>query len=437
MPVILGAGAYRYEVLDDWAKLPPGREFNADVAAVGVDRQDRVYAFNRGPHPMVVFDRDGNFLRSWGEGVFHRAHGVHMAPDDTLWLTDDGDHTVRHCTLDGKVLLTIGIPGAPTPYMSGEPFHRCTHTALSPQGDLYVSDGYGNARVHKYSPDGKLLLSWGEPGTDPGSSTSRTTSAATPTAGSTSPTARTTACRCSTATAGTRRSGTTCTGPRASTCSAARQPRFYVGEIGGGMAVNHDMPNIGPRVSIYSRKGELLARLGHAAGRARARASSSRRTASPSTRAATSTSARCRSRTGATATRASRTRRGCAACRSSSRWPERYARAADQGVPDRRHRLRGQRDARVVHRQRLGRDLGDDDPGRGRRTGSARGCRGRTASARSPSARTTGCGSASAGPGKYSTKLPAAQAAASPPRSMSSIQRAGRSRRPLRDPPRP
>ena len=91
-----------------------------------------------------------------------------MAPDDTIWLTDDGDHTVRHCTLDGKVLLTIGVPGAPKPYMSGEPFHRCTHTALSPQGDLYVSDGYGNARVHKFAPNGTLLFSWGEPGTDPG-----------------------------------------------------------------------------------------------------------------------------------------------------------------------------------------------------------------------------------------------------------------------------
>ena len=149
MAVILGTGAYRYEVVDTWAKLPPGREFNADVAAVGVDKQDQVYAFNRGQHPMVVFDRDGNFLRSWGEGVFRRAHGVHMAPDDTIWLTDDGDHTVRHCTLDGTVLLTIGIPGAPKPYMSGEPFHRCTHTALSPQGDLYVSDGYGNSRDRK------------------------------------------------------------------------------------------------------------------------------------------------------------------------------------------------------------------------------------------------------------------------------------------------
>ena len=139
MSVILGTDGYRYEVVDNWAKLPPGMEFNADVAAVGVDKNDNVYAFNRGKHPMCVFDRDGNFLRSWGEGIFVRPHGVHMAPDDTIWLTDDGDHTVRQCTLDGKVLLTIGIPGKPAPYMSGEPFHRCTHTALSPQGDYSTS----------------------------------------------------------------------------------------------------------------------------------------------------------------------------------------------------------------------------------------------------------------------------------------------------------
>jgi len=169
MSVILGKDTFRYQVADGWAKLPPGYEFNADVAAVGVDKDDNAYAFNRGKHPMCVFDRKGNFLRSWGEGIFVRPHGVHMAPDDTIWLTDDGDHTVRHCTLDGKVLLTIGIPGKPAPYMSGEPFHRCTHTALSPQADyLYISDGYGNSRVHKYTPDGKRVMSWGEPGTDPG-----------------------------------------------------------------------------------------------------------------------------------------------------------------------------------------------------------------------------------------------------------------------------
>ena len=70
--------------------------------------------------------------------------------------------------MDGKVLLELGLPGKPAPFMSGEPFHRCTHTALSPKGEIYVSDGYGNARVHKYSPDGKLLMSWGGPGTGEG-----------------------------------------------------------------------------------------------------------------------------------------------------------------------------------------------------------------------------------------------------------------------------
>ena len=68
----------------------------------------------------------------------------------------------------GKVLLEIGIPGRPSPFMSGEPFNRCTHTALSPDLDIYVSDGYANARVHKFAPNGKLLFSWGECGADPG-----------------------------------------------------------------------------------------------------------------------------------------------------------------------------------------------------------------------------------------------------------------------------
>src|SRR5262250_624795 len=167
MAVQLGSGEYAFEVNENWAKVPDEITLG-DCAAVGVDRQNRVYAFNRGEHPVAVFDADGNLLRTWGEGVFHRPHGVHMGPDDTIYLTDDGDHTVRKCTLDGKILLEIGIPGRPAPFMSLQPFNRCTHTALSPDGHIYVSDGYSNACVHKYSPDGKRLFSWGEPGTDPG-----------------------------------------------------------------------------------------------------------------------------------------------------------------------------------------------------------------------------------------------------------------------------
>jgi hypothetical protein len=154
-------------VVENWAKLPDGWTLT-DVASVAVDSKDRVYVFNRGAHPMIVFDRAGNFIKSWGEGLFGRAHGLHIDAHDNLYCTDDGDHTVRKCSVDGKVLLTIGIPNKPAPFMSGEPFHRCTHTALSPKGEIYVSDGYGNARVHKYTPDGKLLKSWGEPGSDPG-----------------------------------------------------------------------------------------------------------------------------------------------------------------------------------------------------------------------------------------------------------------------------
>ena len=113
MADIVGGGDFRYRIVENWAKLPDGWSFK-EVAAVAVDSKDRVYAFNRGEHPMMVFDRDGSFLNSWGEGLWPRAHGLHMGPDDSLYMTDDGAHCVRKCTLDGKVLLEIGIPGKPS-----------------------------------------------------------------------------------------------------------------------------------------------------------------------------------------------------------------------------------------------------------------------------------------------------------------------------------
>ncbi|HVZ02086.1 MAG TPA: peptidyl-alpha-hydroxyglycine alpha-amidating lyase family protein [Dongiaceae bacterium] len=167
MGVVLGSGEYRYEPVIGWPELPDGWQIG-EVAAVGVDRHDNVYVFHRGRNPLMVFDSEGRFLRCWGEGVFVRPHGIHMGPDDTIYLTDDVASAVYKCTLDGKILLTIGLPRKPAPFMSGEPFNRCTHTALSPSGDIYVSDGYGNARIHKYAPDGRPIKSWGEPGCEPG-----------------------------------------------------------------------------------------------------------------------------------------------------------------------------------------------------------------------------------------------------------------------------
>ena len=168
-PVILGQGRYRYRILEGWGELPPGVAYGGDAAAVCVDSKDNVYVFTRGAHPVIVFDRNGKFLRSWGEDIgFTNPHGAAVGPDDLLYLTDDKGHTVRKFTPEGKLLMSIGTPNVPAPAFSGDPFNRCTHTALSPRGEIYVSDGYQNARVHKYTPDGRLLLSWGEPGTGPG-----------------------------------------------------------------------------------------------------------------------------------------------------------------------------------------------------------------------------------------------------------------------------
>ena len=166
---LLGSGSLRYEVSgEDWGNLPEGWTYK-EATAVAVDSKDNVYVFNRGTQPMVVFDRDGNFLRSWGGDIFTLAHGVSVGPDDSIYCADSGDHTVRKMSPEGEVLLTLGTKGQPAPAMSGRPLCRPTHLAVDRRnGDLFVSDGYSNARVHHYTPDGELVGSWGESGTGPG-----------------------------------------------------------------------------------------------------------------------------------------------------------------------------------------------------------------------------------------------------------------------------
>ena len=168
MTTILGSGDYVYEELADWARLPEGWTFR-EVADVVVDARDRVYVFNRGEHPMMVFAQDGTFVTAWGEDLFVRPHGLTLGPDQTLYCVDDAAHCSYRCSLDGRVLQTIGTPGEGAPRQSGRPFNLPTKLALDPHtGDLYITDGYGNARVHKYTADGEHLLSWGTYGTDPG-----------------------------------------------------------------------------------------------------------------------------------------------------------------------------------------------------------------------------------------------------------------------------
>lgn len=182
--MLYGAGEYTYELVDGWAKYPADWSL-LDVAGLAIDAQDRVYVLNRCTHPVMVFDREGNFLTHWGDGLFQRAHGAGISPDGSIYCTDDGLHVIYKFTPEGELLQTIGNKGQPsdTGYIpewhnifwslttithGGPPFNRPTGVAIAPSGEIYVADGYGNACVHKFSPDGTLLFSWGEPGFKPG-----------------------------------------------------------------------------------------------------------------------------------------------------------------------------------------------------------------------------------------------------------------------------
>ena len=168
----VGTGKYTYTEVQDWAKLPPGEDF-AMVSAVATDSQDRVYAFQRKDPPIVIFDRDGNYLSSWGNGAFIYAHGIYIE-DDIVYLTDRDSSVCIIYTLDGKPIQMLGRHGVHSdtgceragdlvPRAAG-PFNYPTEMVPHSSGDLFVSDGYRNARVHRFSGDGDLKLSWGEPG---------------------------------------------------------------------------------------------------------------------------------------------------------------------------------------------------------------------------------------------------------------------------------
>ena len=175
---VVGEPPFRFQANAEWVHRPEGYSW-LEVAGVACDSQDRVHLFNRGDHPVMVFDREGAFLYCWGEGEFARPHGITIGPDDSVYCTDDLDHTVRKFTADGRLLMTLGTRGQPSPTgatsvdfrtirEAGPPFHFPTNLALGLQGELFVTDGYGNARVHKFDPTGRLLHSWGEPGSGPG-----------------------------------------------------------------------------------------------------------------------------------------------------------------------------------------------------------------------------------------------------------------------------
>ena len=174
---IIGTGSYRYRFRRDWAKLPrwwnfgeanqPGPPRTSVKGAVAANGD--VYVLCRAAHPVLVFDAGGNFVTSWGEGQFSSfVHGLTIDPAGKIWITDTSLHTVTQHEPDGTLLRTLGTRGAATPTLYGKPFNMPTGVAFASTGEIFVSDGYGNRRVHCFSANGELQHSWGEPGDGPG-----------------------------------------------------------------------------------------------------------------------------------------------------------------------------------------------------------------------------------------------------------------------------
>ena len=154
-----------YRAVPTGLKLPAGFAF-ANITGVATDANDRIYVSHGGKTPLVVFDKNGAFVRGWGTGLVKSSHYIRVDPEGNVWTTDRGHHIVVKYDLTGKVLLTLGTKG--TPGESETQFNIPADMAFAPNGDVYVADGYGNSRVVQFSKEGKFLRAWGKRGKGPG-----------------------------------------------------------------------------------------------------------------------------------------------------------------------------------------------------------------------------------------------------------------------------
>jgi len=154
-----------YEAISDFFQLPPG-EHLVEPAGVAVNSKGHIYVFHRGKHALMEFDPSGKFLRSVADDLFVTAHMVRIDPEDNIWTADVGSHVVLKLSPEGRVLLALGrmrIPGDDVGH-----FNQPTDVAWDRDGNIYVTDGYGNSRVLKFDKYGNRLFGWGMKGAGPG-----------------------------------------------------------------------------------------------------------------------------------------------------------------------------------------------------------------------------------------------------------------------------
>lgn len=196
---------YTYELHPNYGKIPKCFEFTMYSGGC-CDREDNLFLSTRdADHPIMMLDPEGNYIKDFGKGMFRETHTLCVTPDDTLLCVDVLNHTLVELEKDGRLIRHIGNPGVPsdsgfdpdfwrkqqrmgkyvptdvsfdkgwsffmgleTIKRAAPPFNKPTGAAFSSDGELYVSDGYGNAAIHRFSRDRRLLKTWGGPGDEPG-----------------------------------------------------------------------------------------------------------------------------------------------------------------------------------------------------------------------------------------------------------------------------
>ena len=155
-----------YHPVENWAKLPAGWNLG-ECSGVAVDKLDNVWVFNRGTHPVIQFDKSGNMLQAWNDVPVKSSHGIRIDTEGNIWLIDVAGHKVLKVSPSGKILMVIGaVGGAAGNETAKYSFNRPTNVGFGADGSFFVTDGYGNSRVAKFSKDGDYLKQWGTKGTD-------------------------------------------------------------------------------------------------------------------------------------------------------------------------------------------------------------------------------------------------------------------------------
>jgi sugar lactone lactonase YvrE len=172
-----------FEEVQGWLKMPPRWRLQ-EASSVAIDSGGRVMILHRGEHPLLRADADGHVIDSIADGRFQKTfmtepdgtpyreewfnwvHGLRIDPQDHIWVTDIGRNVVLKFSAAGRLELTLGTDGTP----GNDPVHfdQPTDIAFSPDGNVYISDGYGNSRVVRFAADGRYLSAWGTRGTGSG-----------------------------------------------------------------------------------------------------------------------------------------------------------------------------------------------------------------------------------------------------------------------------